>query len=174
MRSVVCSKQWRIKSEIIEKQRSVTQLSSASGAAGLWSRTTMVARAMCVLERSRSNLLACWADSTSGVQITRLRTLVRTCRFAPVRILSADIFHSKERVVSTSSMRTCLPAQGKRFTGPPAILLAIPLSFDLNELHCPHPKNILCDDDAEKTYPGQKVLPGIALPHPYKHGISII
>src|SRR5581483_2662615 len=165
MRSVVCSKQWRIKSEIIEKQRSVTQLSSASGAAGLWSRTIIVARAICVLERSRSNLLACWADSMSGVQITRLRTLVRTCRFAPVRILSADSFHSEERVVSTSSMRTCLPAQGKCFTGPPAILLAIPLSFDLSELHYPHPESVLCDDDAEKTCPGQKLMPGASLPY---------
>ncbi|HEU5226765.1 MAG TPA: hypothetical protein VFU49_03055, partial [Ktedonobacteraceae bacterium] len=66
-----------------------------------------------------------------------------------------DIFHNEESVFSTSSMRTCLPAQDKRFTGPPAISLAIRYpTFDLNELRALHMGRIASDDDAEETNPG--------------------
>src|SRR6516162_1399039 len=92
---VVCSKQWRIKSEIMEKQRSVTHALIAGGAFSLRSRIKMVTRARCVLDNSRSILLACWAVSMSGVQMTRFKTLVRTLTFAPVRRLSTDIFHKE-------------------------------------------------------------------------------
>src|SRR6266699_6849065 len=84
---VVCSKQWRIKSEIMEKQRSVTHAFMAEGAFSSRSRIKMVTRARCVLDNWRSILLACWAVSMSGVQITRFNMLVRTLTFAPVRRL---------------------------------------------------------------------------------------
>src|SRR2546426_853586 len=73
-RMVVCSKQWRMMSEIAEKQRKVTQVEIAVEVELLRSRMTMVTRARCVLARSRSNLLALCADSRSGAQMTRLST----------------------------------------------------------------------------------------------------
>ena len=55
---VVCSKQWRIKSEIMEKQRSVTHALMAGGASSLLSRIKIVTRASWVLDNSRNILLA--------------------------------------------------------------------------------------------------------------------
>src|SRR4051812_13529372 len=45
-----------------------------------------------------------------------------------MRILSADIFQSVERVESTSPMCTFLPAQSRGASGLPAVFFAIPLS----------------------------------------------
>ena len=85
------------------------------------SSTAILTRARCVLDKSRRTLLARWADSISGVQMTRFKTLVRTLILAPVRRLSRDMLHKEASVFSTSSMRTIFPAQGKRITGPLAV-----------------------------------------------------
>src|SRR5437660_3065772 len=106
VRKVVCSKQWRIKSEKMEKQRNVTHVETLAGVLLLLSRIKSVTRARCVLDKSRSSLLACCAVSISGAQITKFSTLVRTLTFWPVRRLSADIFHKKDNSCSMFSMRT--------------------------------------------------------------------
>src|SRR6266702_601804 len=113
-RMVVCSKQWRMMSEIAEKQRKVTQVEIAVVVELLRSRMTIVTRARCVLVRARSNLLALCADSRSGAQMTRLSILVRTLIVCVVRILSAEIFHKRASSSSTLSSCTDLPAHGKR------------------------------------------------------------
>src|SRR5581483_1827147 len=121
--------QWRIKSEIMEKQRSVTH-ADIEDVVSLPSSTTMATRARCVLAKSRNTLLAIPAVSTSGVQMTRFNTLVRTWTFAPVpvRRLSRDMLHKEVSVCSTSSMRTHFPAQGKRIPGPFAVSFAMLIS----------------------------------------------
>src|SRR6266849_6376009 len=134
---VVCSKQWRIKSEIIEKQRSVTHADTEE-LGSLLSSTTMATRARCVLDKSRNTLLASPAVSISGVQMTRFNTLVRTLTFAPepVRRLSWDMLHKEVSLSSTSSMRTHFPAQGRRTLGPFAVSFAMLISHSVKELHC--------------------------------------
>src|SRR5258708_2319522 len=130
-KTVVCSKQWRIKSEIMEKQRNVTHALIAAGLFSPLSIIKIVTRARCVLDNSRSILLACCAVSMSGAQITRFKTLVRTLTLAPVRKLSADIFHKEASESSISSKRTILPAQGRCTPGSLAISFVIPVSSDL-------------------------------------------
>src|SRR5437588_7419190 len=141
VRMVVCSKQWRIKSEKMEKQRRVTHVEMLAGALLLLSRIKSVTRARCVLERSRRSLLACCADSISGAQMTKFSTLVRTLTFWPVRRLSADIFHKKASSCSMFSMRTLFPAQGKCTPG----LSAVSLAIRVIPRHEPHCSFILCD-----------------------------
>src|SRR5579872_4334194 len=126
---VVCSKQWRIMSEITEKQRNVTQVKSVDGVVLLLSRIRIVTRARCVLDKSRSNALARWADSTSGAQIIKLSTLVRTLVFWPVRMLSAEMRQRRESSSSIFSMRTVLPAHGRR--GPRLLVASLVIRYPL-------------------------------------------
>ncbi len=128
---VVCSKQWRIRSEITEKQRNVTHAVIALGLFSLLSRIRMTTRLRCVLDNLRRIILTRWAVSTSGAQMMRFKTLVRTLRLAPMRRLSADILHKEERTSSTSSMRTIFPAQGRCMPGSLRVSLVIPVSLDL-------------------------------------------
>src|SRR4030081_1274853 len=100
-------------SEMIENERSVTQV-EIPGGNPFGSSIKRMTRAICVLDRSRISVLARWADARSGAQITRLSTLVRTLIFWLVRILSAVMRQKSDNCSSTSSMRTILPAQGKR------------------------------------------------------------
>src|SRR5579884_3666625 len=65
----------------------------------------------------------------SGAQISRFSTLVRTLRFNPVRILSADIFQRKVSCSSKSSRAIGLPAQGMRMSGLPAVPLVMHVSL---------------------------------------------
>src|SRR5438270_8110903 len=106
-----------------EKQRKVIQVERDVGVVFPRSRIKIVTRARCVLDKSRSNLLALCADSRSGAQMTRFSMLVRTFVFWPVRMLSAEIFHKRESSSSTFSCSTDFPAHGKR--GPRLLVASI-------------------------------------------------
>src|SRR5690349_6939001 len=114
---------------MMEKERSVTHVETLAGVLLSSSRTRMMTRAICVLDRSRMSLLACCADSISEAQITKFSTLVRTLIFWLVRTLSAAIRQRKESSSSARSMFTRLPAQGKR--GPVLSVFAIAIPYAL-------------------------------------------
>src|SRR6266700_1560176 len=135
-----------MRSEITEKQRSVIQVETLVGVSSLLSRISIVTRARCILDKSRSILLARWADSISGGLMMRLSTLVRTFVFCPMRMLSADIFHKRASSCSVCSMRMGFPAHGKRITGRLAVssvIVVLPYHYEhlcsliyLDERHC--------------------------------------
>src|SRR5579883_484800 len=116
-------------SEMMEKERSVVQIEMSPGPSLLLSWIRRITRAICVLARSRKSMLALYADSTFGAQITKLSTLVRTFVFWLIRILSAAMCQRNISSSSTCSMRTCFPAQGKRRPGVVDLSVAIPCTL---------------------------------------------